>query len=112
MEYLAVYGTLKQGFNNHHYLAGSLPVYKGFTEIPYQMYQRFGVPWLVPTDKEHQIYVEVYKISRKTLQRVEQLETAYQKERIEIEEIREEVFIYTKRRKDEGRVVKNGKFQH
>lgn len=112
MKYLAVYGTLKQGFGNDQYLAGSECVFTGFTEIPYQMYQRFGIPWLVPANEEHQIYVEVYRVSAETLQHIDQLEAAYRKERIEIDEINEEVFMYIKVAKLDGKPVESGNFHH
>lgn len=110
MKYLAVYGTLKQGFSNHHCLAESKCVFSGFTEIPYKMYQQFGIPWLVPAEKKHQIYVEVYQVSKKTLKRINQLEASYQKTRIKIDAINEKAIIYIKETNLEGKPVESGKF--
>lgn len=108
MALLAVYGTLKKGFGNHSLLAGSKLVFEGYTEIPYQMYRSYAIPYLVPAEGEHDIFVEVYKVSGDTLREIDSLEAGYQRERVEIEEIGEKAFIYVRERDRNGKVVEDG----
>lgn len=41
---LAVYGTLKQGFDNHAFLQGAKCIFQGFSMLPYRMYRSHGIP--------------------------------------------------------------------
>ena len=57
----AVYGTLRKGFGNHHYLEGATFVGKGVTKDKYTLRAR-GIPFVGKTPR-HNVTVEVYDVS-------------------------------------------------
>ena len=73
-ELVAVYGTLKQGHNNHYLLASSTFVGRGVTAKKYPMISR-GVPFVGDVEGiGYNINVEVYKVSQGTLSALDSLE--------------------------------------
>ncbi|MDT8445643.1 MAG: gamma-glutamylcyclotransferase family protein [bacterium] len=70
MVFVFVYGTLKQGFANHHYLAG-LEMRPGWVE-GYQLHQGPGYPYAAPG--QSRIYGEVYPVDDALLAQLDALE--------------------------------------
>lgn len=72
---VAVYGTLRQGFHNHHLLQDSMLLAPGETNESYRMVCD-GIPYVLPGDtpEGHRLYVEVYAVDDETLARLDQLE--------------------------------------
>ena len=95
---LAVYGTLKENFPNYYYyLNPKKPIFQGLIEVPYQMYSNGGFPLLFPSEDKHKIYVEVFEVDERTLDRIDRLEGVphfYVRTSIHLEEVSKEVFIY------------------
>ena len=95
---LAVYGTLKENFPNYYYYLNPLkPIYRGLVKIPFQMYSNEGFPLLFPADDLHSIYLEVFEVEYKILNKIDKLEGVpklYSRCKIFLEEIKAEVFIY------------------
>ena len=71
---LAVYGTLKKGFPNHHFIGDSEFLGEHVTEPGYTMYSLGGFPAVV-LGGETPIHTEVYKVSSlRNLQNIFMLE--------------------------------------
>lgn len=70
---LFVYGTLKKGFSNHHYLKNSQYIAAATTSEQHQMYQS-GIPFVIKNKGTSPIHGEVYKIDNETLKRIDMLE--------------------------------------
>ena len=83
---LFVYGTLKRGFPNHHYLSGAEFLGRARTLERYTLYVD-RVPYVVREEKVSFIKGEVYRVSDDILKRVDMLEghpTHYRRERVKI----------------------------
>lgn len=68
-----VYGTLKQGFGNHHYLQSATFVGCGYTKIKYSLYVE-GIPFVVKDNPTSHIFGEVYLVDDLALHRLDSLE--------------------------------------
>ncbi len=96
-----VYGTLKKGFSNHHYLANGNATFvgKGVTKKRFALYADI-FPYVTPREAVCHIHGEVYLVDKKTLERLDGLEEHphwYKREKtwITLEDGREiETFIY------------------
>ncbi len=70
---VAVYGSLKKGFYNHHHLSGAEFIGEGGTDSIYEMYKiQRSYPGV--TDGESKIQVEVYAVTESELRRLDRLE--------------------------------------
>lgn len=112
---LAVYGTLKEGFSNYfYYLHPKKPIFSGRVLLPYEMYLNKGIPALYPAEERKPIVIEVFEISEKTLRRIDRLEGVpffYNRIKIFIEEINQEVFLYViQGKKPSGILLEEGNF--
>lgn len=75
---VAVYDTLKQGYeNNRRVLSGVLPIHARFVEIPFRMYSSIKYPMIVSSPGMHPIFVEVFDVELDTLEKLDQLEAPY-----------------------------------
>ena len=71
---VAVYGTLKKGFGNNTLLKGSTYVGKGETKNKYPMVAS-GIPYLIEEEgKGFNVDVELYAVSKSTLESLDSLE--------------------------------------
>jgi gamma-glutamylcyclotransferase (GGCT)/AIG2-like uncharacterized protein YtfP len=70
-----VYGTLKKGRSNHHYLENQLFVGSAMTEPRYRLYDMGGFPGLV-LDAEHGLAIlgEVWEVDKECLGALDILE--------------------------------------
>ena len=74
MHTVAVYGTLKSGFGNHHLLADSYCLGDGHTVEPYPMVVN-DIPYLIDdAGTGHRVAVEVYRVTDDTLASLDSLE--------------------------------------
>lgn len=73
MEYLFVYGTLRRGYWNHHYIAHCRFIGKGLTKEKYAMFCT-GIPFVCREPKTSRIVGELYEVDEETLKRVDSLE--------------------------------------
>jgi gamma-glutamylcyclotransferase (GGCT)/AIG2-like uncharacterized protein YtfP len=71
--YVFVYGTLKQGFRNHHLLEHCVLVGKGRTKNKYALYVD-GIPYVTNKESVSNIQGEVYLVDEDTLTTLDQLE--------------------------------------
>lgn len=74
---VAVYGTLKKGFHNHHYLIGSKLLGSGVTKHDHYVMLSAGIPYVckcVDEEKMGRISVEVYEVDDNTLKNLDRLE--------------------------------------
>ena len=83
---LFIYGTLKQGFSNHRYLAGSKFLGTARTQEKYAMYSD-GLPFVIMTEPVSQIQGELYQVDDITLDLLDDIEghpNWYRREQVEI----------------------------
>lgn len=67
---VGVYGTLRKGFGNHHYMSGSPQIAEGVIK-GYTM-RASGIPFVHPGDGE--VYVEVYSVDETDMPDIDALE--------------------------------------
>ncbi len=114
MEKLFVYGTLKKGYRNHHYLSGSRFLGKAVTKEKFALYAD-SVPFLVKSPPISKVKGELYEVDSRTLRNVDALEghpRVYRRERITVilEDGREAeawAYFYPSPR---GRLLRSGEF--
>ena len=79
---VAVYGTLKQGYENYQkYLSDHAPVLVATLREPYVMYATRDYPMLVPSTAIQSIVVEVYDVTADEMAKLDALEAPYGYER-------------------------------
>ncbi len=91
MPFLFVYGSLKRGFSNHHYLHGQQFLSEVKTAPCYRMYDYGGYPAAVcVTENGLRIQGELWEIDENCLLRIDQLEAVdenlYQRARADLVE--------------------------
>jgi len=82
-----VYGTLKRGFGNHHFLMGSRFIGTGHTVEKFAMHTEGGIPFVVENEPVSYIYGELYSVDNSVLDNLDRLEghpTWYRRQEIEI----------------------------
>ncbi|QLI83077.1 gamma-glutamylcyclotransferase [Chitinibacter fontanus] len=72
-DYLFVYGTLKRGFCNHHWLGGARYISAAKTVKDFALYT-IEYPFLCHTPALYPVFGEVYQISASELARADELE--------------------------------------
>ena len=113
-----VYGTLKKGFPNHHYLRNGNASFvgRGFTKKRFALYVDL-FPYVYPQEEVSHIHGEVYLVDNHTLERLDMLEEhphwyKREKTKIVLEDGAEiEAFIYfhpTPR----GKLIPGGNYQN
>lgn len=83
---LFVYGTLKKGSRNHHYLRNNDFLGKGITEERYK-YNNEGLPKVIKTGNNKKIKGELYRVNKDKLKLIDTLEShplIYKREKINI----------------------------
>jgi gamma-glutamylcyclotransferase (GGCT)/AIG2-like uncharacterized protein YtfP len=76
--FVAVYGTLKVGeYNYDRWLAGLTPAFRGTVELPYEMFACDEYPMLVPSEKRHPVFLEVFEVTSDKLEELDALEGPY-----------------------------------
>lgn len=86
MTKVAVYGTLKRGFSNHHLLEKAMYIGEAQTGLPFRLYT-VGFPVLLPGTKDDPgtpVRVELYDVTAEQLHWLDRLEgngRMYQRER-------------------------------
>ena len=68
-----VYGTLKRGFGNHHYLRSAKFIATGRTKNKYALYAA-GIPFVVKDNQVTNIIGEIYEVDDATLAIIDSLE--------------------------------------
>jgi gamma-glutamylcyclotransferase (GGCT)/AIG2-like uncharacterized protein YtfP len=68
-----VYGTLRKGESNHHYLQGGVLIEDGVWAKGYTMYDLIAYPCAIPT-QEGQIKGEIWQIDENCLAEIDKLE--------------------------------------
>lgn len=76
---VAVYGSLRQGLNNHR-LLNKAPLRTEVVSIPYQMISLGAYPALIKSEENHNITIEVYSVDDDTLKRLNRLEGFYEED--------------------------------
>lgn len=75
MKKIITYGSLRMGHGNHRaLLSDSKLLSTEVVNIPFKMISMGGFPGLIPSEKTHDITVEVYEVTDIVYKRVEQLE--------------------------------------
>lgn len=84
---IGVYGTLKEGFGNHHLISESTFISEAETIDFYPLIDR-GLPYLIPDiGQGYNVHLELYEVDSKTLAAVDRLEghpNFYRREKIEV----------------------------
>jgi gamma-glutamylaminecyclotransferase len=76
MKLISVYGTLRKGFGNHHFLADQKFVGTGLTDEKYTM-RASGIPFVSKSregDPKTQILIETYRVSERAFLSIDGLE--------------------------------------
>ncbi|MHC1712174.1 MAG: gamma-glutamylcyclotransferase family protein [Solidesulfovibrio sp.] len=68
------YGTLRQGFHNHHYVGESLFLGEATTCGQYAMYVAEGIPYLMAGEALYHIRGEVFRVDAAILAELDRLE--------------------------------------
>lgn len=113
-EKLFVYGTLKRGYGNHHYLSESEFLGKAITKKRYALYSD-GIPFLVKEPPVSRIKGELYEVDSETLENVDLLEghpSVYRREKIVViledgREVEAWAYFYPHPR---GELLRSGEF--
>ncbi|WP_457572215.1 gamma-glutamylcyclotransferase family protein [Desulfovulcanus sp.] len=71
--FVFVYGTLKKGYSNHHFLLDASFIGPGRTQNKYTMYAD-SIPYVSPQPQTSYIYGELYLVNDDTLRALDQLE--------------------------------------
>lgn len=113
---LAVYGTLKENFPNYfYYLNPLVPIFRGAIQIPYEMYSNGGFPLLFSSDELKKIYVEIFEVTDRILNKIDRLEGVpdlYSRATIWLEEVSANVFLYViANREPTGELIEDGIFR-
>ncbi len=113
---LAVYGTLKENFPNYfYYLNPLVPIFRGAIQIPYEMYSNGGFPLLFSSEGLKKIYVEIFEVTDRILQKIDRLEGVphlYSRATIWIDEVSASVFLYVvANREPTGELIEDGIFR-
>ena len=69
-----VYGTLRQGFCNHHYLARAASLGPAVTRDGHALYVHGGIPYLVRTEPGEPVRGEIYRVDGAALIDLDALE--------------------------------------
>lgn len=69
-----VYGTLKRGFDNHHFLMGSRFIGTGRTVEKYAMFVENGIPFVVQDQSVSPIFGELFSVDNSVLDNLDRLE--------------------------------------
>lgn len=75
MKRIICYGSLRKGHGNHRALLSNSTLLS--TEVisaPFKMISLGGFPGLIPSEKKHDITVEIYEVTDEVYRRVESLE--------------------------------------
>lgn len=86
VEIVFVYGTLKQGFSNHHFLANANFLGNALTCKSYALYCS-GLPFVIRDQAVSRIFGEAYSVDGVTLKALDCLEghpSCYRREQIQI----------------------------
>lgn len=95
--HILVYGTLKQGYSNHHLLEHSKYVCTTITTDKYFMGSYYAFPIVLENNADYNIVGEIYEISDETLQEVDLLEsngTLYERKRVRVKDFDKLVWMY------------------
>jgi len=75
MKKICTYGSLRKGHGNHRaLLSDSQLLSTEVINIPFAMISLGGFPGLIPSEKTHDITIEVYEVTDEVYRRVESLE--------------------------------------
>ena len=75
MPKVAVYGTLKSGYHNHHYLGIHAKLHDvALTQDTYLMVDAGGYPAIIPSLRGKKVWVEVYEVGEGIIKQLDQLE--------------------------------------
>ncbi len=115
MHKLFVYGTLKKGFSNHHFLKGAKFLGKAITKHKYALYET-SIPYAYPYEKVSPIRGELYEVDTQTIRKIDLLEGhphAYRREKVPVllengEEVFAWIYFYPRKR---GKLNPSGEFQ-
>lgn len=117
MKRIAVYGTLKEGFNAHSILKemGAEFIKKGFFEVPYRMFHTGYFPVLLKDTKLNDICFEIYNIdddTEKALDIYEGYPDLFNKDVLDIDGVETTIYIGGESFNNNNyREIKDGNFQ-
>tara|TARA_R110002167_G_scaffold7683_12_gene36198 strand:- start:2012 stop:2368 length:357 start_codon:yes stop_codon:yes gene_type:complete len=117
MEIVFVYGTLRQGYNNHKLLLNCEFIDAGRTVNNYAMYAN-GIPYVSDNEQVSQIYGELYLVNQRILFNLDMLEghpSWYKRKKIAIETFEGKVYnawLYFNNTKTENLIVSGDYSDH
>ncbi|MDZ4405577.1 gamma-glutamylcyclotransferase family protein [Prosthecobacter sp.] len=98
MTRIFVYGTLKRGRENHHWLAGQRFIAEARTKPVYRLFDMGGYPGMTRDDNGAAVEGEIWEVDEGGLARLDVLEDIeggeYERVMIEIEGDRVEGYLY------------------
>ena len=98
MTRIFVYGTLKRGCKNHHWLAGQRFIAEARTQPIYRLYDMGGYPGMIRADNGVAVEGEIWEVDAGGLARLDVLEDIeggeYERVLLELEGDRVEGYLY------------------
>lgn len=99
MDEVFVYGTLKYGHGNNHFLGESRFITEASTVPSYRLYEIYqdGFPCMVPDENGVSVKGEIYQVTPKTLELLDLLEGVprlYRRERVKFVDFDREAWVY------------------
>ncbi len=98
MTRIFVYGTLKRGCKNHHWLAGQRFIAEARTQPIYRLYDMGGYPGMIRADNGVAVEGEIWEVDEGGLARLDVLEDIeggeYERLLIELEGERVEGYLF------------------
>ena len=113
--YLFTYGTLKNGFSNHHLLDGAEYIGAAKTLEKYSLFES-GIPYVFKGEVVSHIFGEVYRVDNPTLKIIDRLEGHpewYRREEVGVfaengVTVTAWLYFYPEKR---GKLVKSGRYE-
>lgn len=98
MTRIFVYGTLKRGCKNHHWLAGQRFIAEARTQPIYRLYDMGGYPGMIRADNGVAVEGEIWEVDEGGLARLDVLEDIeggeYERVLLELEDYRVEGYLF------------------
>src|SRR5581483_12275143 len=95
MIYLFVYGTLKQGHRNNHYLEDQEFICEAETKPLYRLFDNGSFPMMIEDgDEGYAVSGEIWEVDEEMIDEIDNHEVLYHRKRIKVEGFKGPVWAY------------------
>ena len=92
--YLFVYGTLKEGYNNHHYLEDQEFVREAETKPKYRLFDNGLFPMMVEDTDGYSVSGELWAVDEEIIDEIDTHEVLYERKLVKVKGFRQPVYAY------------------